>query len=165
MTVTRYKNPKTPSGRRTLSAPTIVLNTLEIHVNDSPASDSDALLFTSRSVAPPSAASLQSSSSRARASIECLVLHLHDLRHTGLILACQRASKTATPAHRRCHKRYGVAIAVAFARRNTQQRHPRLSASGVAGTEILSSHLPRYSHLSRRVRGNFADVSRFRHRR
>jgi len=97
------KSPKTSSGRRTLSIPSNVLKTIEIHLNDFTSDDKDALLFTSESGTPLTATSLQRAWSKARSSIGRPDLHLHDLRHTGLTLAAATGATTAELMHRAGH--------------------------------------------------------------
>jgi integrase len=97
------KPPKTPSGTRTLSIPPNILMSVSNHLEAFTAGDTDALMFTSESGSPLSAASLQRAWSRARISVGRPDLHLHDLRHTGLTLAAATGATTAELMHRAGH--------------------------------------------------------------
>ena len=112
------KSPKTVAGRRTLSIPENVLNTLARHLNDFTQPDKDALLFTTDSGNPLTAASLQRAWSRARVVALRPDLHLHDLRHTGLTLAAATGATTAELMHRAGHASASAALRYQHATRD-----------------------------------------------
>ena len=112
------KSPKTVAGRRTLSIPENVVNTLTRHLNDFTKPDKDALLFTTDSGSPLTAASLQRAWSKARVVAMRPDLHLHDLRHTGLTLAAATGATTAELMHRAGHASASAALRYQHATRD-----------------------------------------------
>lgn len=112
------KSPKTVAGRRTLSIPENVLNTLTRHLDDFTKPDKDALLFTTDSGGPLTAASLQRAWSKARMVAMRPDLHLHDLRHTGLTLAAATGATTAELMHRAGHASASAALRYQHATRD-----------------------------------------------
>jgi integrase len=115
------KSPKTSSGRRTLSVPPNILESLVTHLNNFTVGDKDALLFTSELGTPLSATSLQRVWSRARISIGRPDLHLHDLRHTGLTLAAATGATTAELMHRAGHASASASLRYQHATKDRDQ--------------------------------------------
>lgn len=72
--------------------------------------DIAALIFTMESGAPLTAVTLQRARLKARRTIGCPDLHLHDLRHTGLTLAAATGATTAQLMHRAGHSSTNAAL-------------------------------------------------------
>ena len=97
------KSPKTAAGRRTLSVPKNVTESIEDHLEKFTSADPDALVFTGSGGDPLAVGVLQKAWSKARETIGRPDLHLHDLRHTGLTLAAATGATTAELMHRAGH--------------------------------------------------------------
>jgi integrase len=112
------KSPKTSAGRRNLTIPSNVMQTLTAHLREWTGDDTDSLLFTLEIGTPLSAACLQKAWSKARLSIGRPDLHLHDLRHTGLTLAAATGATTAELMHRAGHSSAAAALRYQHATRD-----------------------------------------------
>ena len=104
------KSPKTMAGRRSLSVPGNVMESIDRHLAEFTDSSPDALIFTMDSDAPLTAATLQRAWSRARRIVGRPDLHLHDLRHTGLTLAAATGATSAELMHRAGHSSASAAL-------------------------------------------------------
>jgi integrase len=137
------KSPKTKSGTRTLSIPSNILQTLEIHLNEYTSSDKEALLFTSRSGSPLTATNLQRDWANARMSIGRPDLHLHDLRHTGLTLAAATGATTVELMHRAGHASASASLRYQHATRDRDEILANALAQLTQSSEVPDSDATR----------------------
>ena len=115
------KTPKTRSGRRVIAVPEMVIDILTTHLEQFVARGDDAVLFTSSSGSPVTAAALQRAWTKARVRAGRPELHLHDLRHTGLTLAAATGATTAELMHRAGHASPDAALRYQHATRHRDQ--------------------------------------------
>ena len=132
------KAPKTAAGRRTLSVPSNVAESLRGHLDSFVFTDPESLVFVGPSGVPLTAASLQRAWSKARLMVGRPDLHLHDLRHTGLTLAAATGATTAELMHRAGHASAEAALRYQHATRERDKVLAEALAALVANPQFTT---------------------------
>jgi integrase len=116
------KLPKSNAGRRTISVPRPVMNSLSRHLEKFTALEPEALVVVGRRGSMLSKDAVQGSWEAARLTVGRPDLRLHDMRHTGLTLAAATGATTAELMHRAVHASAPAALRYQHASRDRDRR-------------------------------------------